>query len=364
MNIGLILSILIPVLLVLSIFLQPKIDTKTHTMVNLDFFRFVFSVLIIILHGEFLVYINKDLHFVINDVIVRVAVPFFLIVSGYLVSIKSKNDSMYESRYIRNLVKNYSFWFLVYIPVLILSVFEYKDLILDVVGTLSLNTLSIVVLIPVVIVVAYFYMGSYYHLWYYPATFLSLGILKYWNKRKWNVRVLLGISFGLFLFGLTESYYGLLPGVLQGIVSSYMSIFYTTRNFLFFGLFFVVLGYVVGRIDLTKIKYSVYKLAFFVVLLVLESYLINDIERFNLNFLLMTVPVSFYLVVSLLRLPSIMSVRLGRKLRGVSKYVYLIHPAVILLFVLLGVKEYNVTLYGVLIVSVSLILSYIMAEKK
>lgn len=364
MNLTRILSILIPSLLVVSIYLQPKVDSQTHTMVNLDVFRFIFSILIIILHGEFLVYLSKDLHFIVNDVFVRVAVPFFFILSGYIVSIKSQTDGLYETKYIRNMVKSYSIWFMIYLPVLVLGAYTYRDLIAEVIGSLSLGTLCIVILVPLVLVAAYVYMGSYYHLWYYPATFLSLGVLRYWNKKHWNLGFLLGLSFVLFLFGLTETYYGLLPPILQSIVATYMAIFYTTRNFLFYGLFFIVLGYIMGRMDLTKIKFSLYKLVFFTVLLVLESYFIYDIERFNLNFLFMAVFVSFYLVVSLLRLPNMVSFKKGIRLRNISKYLYLIHPAIILGLDILGVKQYSALIFGILSVVVSLVISYIMVEKK
>lgn len=119
-----------------------------------------------------------------------------------------------------------------------------------------------------------------------------------------------------------------------------------------------------GRMDLTKIKFSLYKLVFFTVLLVLESYFIYDIERFNLNFLFMAVFVSFYLVVSLLRLPNMVSFKKGIRLRNISKYLYLIHPAIILGLDILGVKQYSALIFGILSVVVSLVISYIMVEKK
>ena len=110
-----------------------------------------------------------------------------------------------------------------------------------------------------------------------------------------------GLAFGhlivLLLFGATETYYGVLPLTLQRIISYYYNIFFTTRNFLFFGLFYVVLGYYLGSKKQVYASYCLEKLLISIMLLVFEALLLQGTERLNSNILLACVPVTYYLFV-------------------------------------------------------------------
>ena len=99
-----------------------------------------------------------------------------------------------------------------------------------------------IALIPIVLLIVIVYTGIYYHLWYFPAVIFSLLLLSKW-KKKFDAKYVLIISFILLLFGATETYYGALPSGFQKLLIYYYNIFFTTRNFLLLGLFYVVLGY-------------------------------------------------------------------------------------------------------------------------
>ena len=131
------------------------------------------------------------------------------------------------------------------------------------------------------------------------------------------------------MFGATETYYGVLPLTLQRIISYYYNIFFTTRNFLFFGLFYVVLGYYLGSKKQVYASYCLEKLLISIMLLVFEALLLQGTERLNSNILLACVPVTYYLFVCTIYLSNHHQKHLP--FGELSKYYYLIHPIVIVL---------------------------------
>ena len=230
----------------------------------------------------------------------------------------------------------YLAWSLLYIPVIIGTIIQYLPIINEYISkiniTLPLLIILSIILLPIILLVALCYTGVYYHLWYFPATIFSLLVLKKW-KQKFNIKYLLVISFILLLFGATETYYGVLPLSIKRTLSYYYNIFFTTRNFLFFGLFYVVLGYYVGTKEKAYSKYCFLKLIVSFFLLTFEAILLHDTDRLNSNILLSCVPLTYYLFIS--------SIYITNKMKSdfqfdtYSKYYYLIHPMVIFVISLL-----------------------------
>ena len=91
----------------------------------------------------------------------------------------------------------YLFWSFLYIPVLLIWARDYFDIAWQFVGSLSISPyllgLLSIFFIPIVLIIALIYTGTFYHLWYFPALFLSLIVLKKW-KEKFSYKILLGIS--------------------------------------------------------------------------------------------------------------------------------------------------------------------------
>lgn len=116
-------------------------------------------------------------------------------------------------------------------------------------------------------------------------------------ETKNNIKCLLLISFLLLLFGATETYYGVLPLSIKELLSYYYNIFFTTRNFLFFGLFYVVLGYYMGSKENLYSKYCFEKLIISFFCLIFESILLHDTDRLNSNILISCVPLTYYLFI-------------------------------------------------------------------
>ncbi len=305
---------------------------------NLDCVKYLFSIVIILLHLRPFPGISDKLDLAFNNIASRICVPFFFLINGFFVARKESGNPSYIKKYVESMLPLYLLWSAIYVPVLLSAAASYLPA-----AAVYLNSLNIpwygwiplvLAAIPAAIAVALVYAGTYYHLWYFPALFFSLITLGKW-KKKFPIKYLLILSFFFLLFGATETYYGILPPDMQKILHYYYQLFFTTRNFLFFGLFYVVLGYTIGKRKDPYRKDSFLKFTVCIFLLVAEGLILQGTQRLNSNILLACVPLVYYLFLSLLYLDKLWLLPFRASLRGWSKYYYLIHPAVILFFQLL-----------------------------
>ena len=355
----------------ISIFIQKNIDKnyseKQINYNNLDILKYISAILIIILHLRPFVNFSDELDLAFNNIITRICVPIFFIITGYFVAIKEKDNPNYIKDYIKKTIPLYLIWSAIYIPIIIGYIIKYIPLINDYLSKLNLSIplliLLIILLLPIAIIIALVYTGVYYHLWYFPALILSLIVLNKWKKR-FNIKYLLFISFFLLIFGATETYYGMLPFKIKELVTLYYNIFFTTRNFLFFGLFYVVLGYFIG---LKKQPYSKYCFLKFVIcffLLIFEAIFLHDIERLNSNILLSCVPLTYYLFIFVIYLTKQKSKKSKFNFRSLSKYYYLVHPFVIAIcFEFLNIKV-NPYIQILITIIITHIISYLLITVK
>lgn len=266
----------------------------------MDILKYISSILIIILHLRPFLNFSNELDLAFNNIITRICVPIFFIITGYFVAKKEKNNPNYIKDYIRKTIPLYLIWSLIYIPIIIATVIQYLPAISNYISQFNLPLYYLIPLliiaIPIAIIMTLLYTGTYYHLWYFPAIICSLLVLKKW-KQKNNIKCLLLISFLLLLFGATETYYGVLPLSIKELLSYYYNIFFTTRNFLFFGLFYVVLGYYMGSKENLYSKYCFEKLIISFFCLIFESILLHDTDRLNSNILISCVPLTYYLFI-------------------------------------------------------------------
>lgn len=283
---------------------------------NLDVMRFLFAIVVLLLHMRPFLGYNDRLDLTVNYIIGRICVPLFFITTGYFCAIKEQQHPGYILTYIKKTIPLYLLWSLLYLPF----------------GLDALKGLQIEVtpaMIPFAVLVGIFYSGVYYHLWYFPALLFALLILAIW-KRFFKLKYLLVFSLLLLCIGASESYFGILPIPVQNFLNTYyFKIFYTTRNFLFFGLFYVVLGYYVGKKKETFVPYSFLKFLFCCFLLVIEALLLQTVDRLDSNIMLSCIPLTYYLFITLLHVSPIIKYQPKIPYRSYYKYYYLLHPAVI-----------------------------------
>ena len=344
-----------------TIFIQKNIDKNYRinklNYQNLNILKYISSILIIVLHLRPFLNFSNELDLAFNNIITRICVPIFFIITGYFVAKKEKENKNYIKEYIKKTIPLYFVWSLLYIPVIIGTIIQYmpiiNEYILKINITLPLLIILSIILLPIIVLIALCYTGVYYHLWYFPAIIFSLIVLKKW-KQKFNIKYLLIISFILLLFGATETYYGVLPLSIKRTLSYYYNIFFTTRNFLFFGLFYVVLGYYVGTKEKAYSKYCFLKLIVSFFLLTFEAILLHDTDRLNSNILLSCIPLTYYLFISAIYITN--SVKLDFQFGTYSKYYYLIHPMIIFVISLL---YKNINYYPYLNILIVLLITHI-----
>ena len=308
-------------------------QTKQLQYQNLDLFRFLSSIIIIVLHARPFFTVSYEIDMAINNIIGRICVPFFFFISGYFAAKQEQKKPDYIRSYIRSMIPVYLLWSAVYLPWSLSLAAPYIQQASGLLCTIGLPTaiqnLLLLLLIPLAVIIALLYSGVYYHLWYFPALLLSMLVLRWW-KRKYSLRVLLTVSFVLLLFGATETYYGFCGQFFQSLLHYYYAVFFTTRNFLFFALFYVTLGYWMGKQEQPASSLCFLKLLLSIAALVGEGMLLQTTQRLDSNILLACVPLVYYLFSCLLytniHVPQLSEI----PFRAISKYYYLVHPLMIL----------------------------------
>lgn len=308
-------------------------QTKQLQYQNLDLFRFLSSIIIIVLHARPFFTVSYEIDMAINNIIGRICVPFFFFISGYFAAKQEQKKPDYIRSYIRSMIPVYLLWSAVYLPWSLSLAAPYIQQVSGLLCTIGLPTaiqnLLLLLLVPLAVIVALLYSGVYYHLWYFPALLLSMLVLRWW-KRKYSLRGLLTVSFVLLLFGATETYYGFCGQFFQSLLHYYYAVFFTTRNFLFFALFYVTLGYWMGKQERPASSLCFLKLLLSIAALVGEGMLLQTTQRLDSNILLACVPLVYYLFSCLLytniHVPQLSEI----PFRAISKYYYLVHPLMIL----------------------------------
>lgn len=308
-------------------------QTKQLQYQNLDLFRSLSSIIIIVLHVRPFFTVSYEIDMAINNIIGRICVPFFFFISGYFAAKQEQKKPDYIRSYIRSMIPVYLLWSAVYLPWSLSLAAPYIQQVSGLLCTIGLPTaiqnLLLLLLVPLAVIVALLYSGVYYHLWYFPALLLSMLVLRWW-KRKYSLRGLLTVSFVLLLFGATETYYGFCGQFFQSLLHYYYAVFFTTRNFLFFALFYVTLGYWMGKQEQPASSLCFLKLLLSIAALVGEGMLLQTTQRLDSNILLACVPLVYYLFSCLLytniHVPQLSEI----PFRAISKYYYLVHPLMIL----------------------------------
>lgn len=196
---------------------------------GLDRFRVAAALLVIAIHTSPLASVNETADFFLTRVLARIAVPFFLMVTGQFVVARFLDSSQEESfllkKYLAKAALLYAACILLYLPLGIYAG-HYKDM---TIGT-ALRMLA--------------FDGTFYHLWYFPAAILGI-LLLYFMSRFLSLRLMTFVSAILYVIGLFgDSYYGIAQKA-PVIESAYEFIFQIsshTRNGLFFAPLFLVMG--------------------------------------------------------------------------------------------------------------------------
>lgn len=278
--------------------------------INLDVCRFIVSFLIIAIHISPFEKISMTFDFFFTRILGRIAVPLYLMITGYYILDKSLKDQNVLKKYTKKILKVYIFCIILYLPINIytgkFAFFDFWGIIKD----LLIN-------------------GTLYHLWYFPALILGLWIIYYLIKKVGEDKTFL-ITIVLYSIGLLgDSYYGitLSSSILKHIFDIIFYICDYTRNGLFFVPIFIYMGYKIKHYE-SKNNYDLFLFLTYFLFMTLEGMLLHWLkyQRHDSMYIFL-MPVMFYLFSFLMN----KSVDSNKYLRNLATGIYIFHPFVIVL---------------------------------
>lgn len=283
---------------------------------GLDSFRMIAAILVVANHTSALLSVNSDADFFLTRVLARIAVPFFLMItgqfvmSGYLFHTEEASGRLWS--YVKKLACTYAISVLLYIPIGIYAG-HYRDL------TIA-SALRMLI-----------FDGTFYHLWYFPACITGV-LMLYLMSRFLCFRKIAAISGLLYIIGLLgDSYYGLIEDipVLSNAYRLGFCLFSYTRNGLFLAPVFLVMGAAIGMKKPSGRQYM-NCIGFFVSLSLMtaEAFTLRHfrLQRHDSMYIAL-IPVMLFLYKSILS----WNQKPARLLRTISACIYILHPAVIVL---------------------------------
>ena len=278
-----------------QLIIDKPIDYKFN---GLDLTKFICTYLICIIHispfsANAINGRGAYLNFWLQQCACRIAVPFYFIVSGFLLFRKMDRYNLDSNR-----VRNYCF----------------RMLRLYATWTILLR------------------VGIRAHLWYLRAVVIAVILLYLLLNHKFTIKSIICIASILYCFGLIgDAYHGFLEPftnyrLSSWIITEYESVFYTTRNGLFFGFMFVVIGalFAYKKIDISMKTASIgFILSMF--FLMGEVYLLKHYSQpKDYNILICLIPACFFLFAFAASL-HLKNRSIYRKLRVVGVLVFFIH---------------------------------------
>ncbi len=301
---------------------------------GLDYFRLVAALLIVSIHTFPLLSISPEANFFLTHVLARVAVPFFLMTTGFFLmpgitnekeAVKQKTNlnskNIFDTKtvnktrlnvFIKKTALLYGAAILLYLPVNIYTG-AIKEL-----------------LSPAGIIKGLVFEGTFYHLWYLPASILGV-IIVCGLYSKLKPGAVLGVTTFLYLLALLgDSYYGISEQVafLNGFYNVLFMFFDHTCNGLLMAPVFIALGGVIAaagkqysnKICLTGLSAAA------VFLLAEGSFLTRQGIQHQYSMYIMLLPAMFFLFHLLLNCRG----KAEKQLRTLSMLIYIVHPMCII----------------------------------
>lgn len=198
---------------------------------GLDRFRLAAALLVVAIHTSPLTCLSAEADFLLTRILARVAVPFFLMVTGQFVLPRILEPGPGGARKLRRYLTRtgvlYLTCILLYLPLGIYAG-HYREL-------TPAKALRLLV-----------WDGTFYHLWYFPACMLGMTLL-WLLSRRLGMHTLAGVCGALYLLGLCgDSYYGLTAFIppLRGLSDLGFQVWSHTRNGLFLAPLFLLMGHI------------------------------------------------------------------------------------------------------------------------
>lgn len=199
-------------------------NTKSYR--GIDYFRLIAAFLIVAIHTSPLLTYSEIGDFILTRIIARVAVPFFLMTSGFfLISQYSYNEDKLKS-FVKKTALIYGVSILIYIPLNIYNGYFRMD-------NLLANIFKDIV-----------FDGTIYHLWYLPAAIFG-AVIAWFAVKRCGFKKALIITSILYVVGLFgDSYYGIVEKM--PLLSSMYGYLFEVSDYMRNGIFFAPMFFVLG----------------------------------------------------------------------------------------------------------------------
>lgn len=319
-------------------------DNSKNIYYIIDIIKFVFCLFVIGLHADLLTELNPNIYYYFEKGLLRLAVPFFMVTSGFLLAKKYSKNKTKQSfiNYSKRLLK-------------LLIFFEVIGMTMNFCTQFFIDKNSVSQILLGFLRSAIFY--PFNALWYLQAILIGSWITYFFVKRnKVNLGLLIG--FMLYLFALLcNSYYFFVDG--SQIIDNYLRICISARNGVFVGFFFVTLGYKVYEISLKSNRNtfsSFLVLAIIYFIYILEIYLIKNKISVDDKSLFITTPLiaaSLLYVASKFRTEKTNTIIL----RNLSTGMYLIHRPLLSTIMFIFSSIIHISIRGTLLYLIVVIAS-------
>lgn len=281
---------------------------------SIDYLKVLLAFLVILLHLNILSEINPDIGYILVNGLFRLAVPLFLIITGfYFVNVNTIDK--FKNWFIRVFIL-YAIWMIFYSP------FWFK-----------ISNLSGIFINA--------FMG-YFVLWYLIGVIFA-GTLLY-SLRNVKTSVLLAFALCLYIIGYTMQQIGNLH-LFSGFVDKVLNWHPISRNFIFDCFPFLTIGFLIKKFNIgLKYKPSIIIVLFSIVLVLIESRLnYVFISKYESLDHILTMLVSAPLIFLYVKNMKIMGN--NKNLALFSTAVFLIHPFFMLLYSF--IEAYGISLINI-----------------
>lgn len=342
-----------------------KLSNKTEFFA-VDYFRLIFSIGIVALHLQPLKDMNSVLDYFLGQVLTRLGVPFFFLVSGFFLQ-KKLDDSKKIKTYLVKLLRLYLLYTLLYLPQVVYGYIKAES------GFVH-NVMDFIR--------KFLFVGSFTHLWYFVGLMVATLLLYFLvGKLRLSDKYITAIVLVLYVIGTVMNTYiqPLAESITVPIseletvdrqyllLSLYYSVFSTTRNGIFFGLPFLFFGYLIA-----KNKESVCQKNYFVmaiisfVMMTGEAFIAHEVFGVSKQDMLFALlPTSIFVFLSILFIDCKSNQRnaqLAKHTRNISVLYFVLH--LFINFYVSGIlsKVFDIELHSMIRFVLVTIFNYVAAE--
>ena len=289
---------------------------------SIDIAKFFFSICIVVLHSDVYRGLPGLLPSLAEKLILRLAVPFFFIVSGYFLGVKLKSGNVEACirQYVARLLPPF-------------LVFGAINTVLEMIKMYQSGSGHIAVT-----VIQHLLFYPYGALWYVSASMLGACLLIPFLKRN-RLNLALAVGGVLYCWALLCNNYYFLTTPIRWIVDTYLRIFISARNGVFVGFFMLAIGIKLSTIDIPAVKVKGWTVLFFL-LYVAEICVVRTFPSADDAALYVMLPVFVAcFVITLLQMPLSLPERVSRLLRSLSTGIYFQHRMWLSVIALLSITQ-------------------------